>query len=532
MVSPESFWILVAWLAGLTTIIIFVVRLVQHDQDHERRQLSRKAWEEREAERDKERFLEDIDRYFPFVRAAVSKQVAAGHGAYQALVAALKETPGVRIGTTFYDLPAVLPLAERRKHLYVVGKTGMGKTSLLLNIIREDLEQGRGVGVIAPEAELFRDWLLPLVPENRVDDVIYFAPGNTNNSLTFNPLAIEPGDDQGRAAGELFAIFKRAIGDEGLGARMGPIVGNAFAMLTGRGGATLWDVKRLLEDAGYRRGIAADTDDQYLREFWLRTYESYPKGSHLPVINRLDQFLRPIPLRRALTHPTSSFSIRTCLANSQILFLDLSQLAPDAMLLLGQMLLSKFQIELMRRETMSAAERLPFYLVADEFETFSSAAESTWRDCLSRGRKYGLALALANQFPSQVPQALRDEIFGNVSSIVALSLGSKDAQAVRREFLEPPANGGPAQPISAAAFVGLKTGEAVCRLGGGALALRVSCTLPLAQPDREWGEVVRETSWRIFGSKPAPDPTPPPASGTTGSTETIPDSVIEDEVID
>lgn len=536
-------WIALFFWVFLPATVVLVILAVRHHQrraDVERRERARLEYEAREAERGKEQFLDDIDRYFPFVRGLFQERVDAGQGPEDAFVGALEEIPAVRIGTTFFNLPALLPLAERRKHLYVVGKTGSGKTSLLLNLIKEDLEQGRGVGVIAPEAELFRDWLLPLVPEERARHVVYFAPGNPDNPLTFNPLAIEPGDDRGRAGGELFAIFKRAIGDEGLGARMGPILGNAFAILTGRPGATLWDVKRLLEDSRFRSLVAADTEDPYLREFWLKTYESYPKGSHLPVINRLDQFLRPLPLRRALTHPTSSFSIRRVLAEGRILFFDLSGLAPDSMLLLGQMLLSKFQLELMRRESVPAEDRQPFYLFADEFQTFSGVAEGTWRELLSRGRRYGLALALANQYPGQLPQGLRDEIFGNVASMIALNLGSKDAQAVRGEFLDLPADGGPAQPVAPAALVGLKIGQAVARLGGGAYALRVNCAPPLPQPLRGWGESVREMSWKIYGVAPEPEgkaafytPVPPPAVQAAESTRPYrAGEDLEDEVID
>jgi len=387
----------------------------------------------------------------------------------------------------------------------------------------------RGVGVIAPELELFRDWLLPMIPERRLKHVVYFAPGDPDNPLTFCPFAIEPGEDRSRAAGDLYAIFRRAIGDEAMGARMAPIVANCFGVLVGRPHTTFWDVKRLLEDRKFRELIAAETDDPYMREFWLKTYESYPKGAHLPIINRLDQFLRPKALRKALTHPVSSFSIRQCLSEGLILLLDLSRLPPDAMLLLGQMLLSKFQIELMRREAVPLEERRPFYLFADEFQTFSGVSESTWRELLSRGRRYGLRLTLAHQYPGQLPHALRDEIFGNAGSMLALTLGFKDAQAVRGEFLEPSRDGRPAKPVPSSAFVSLRTGRGIARLGGGSYALRVTCTPPIPQPSREWGEVVRETSWRLYGNNTPP---PPTFSPNTASAATSSGPVEEDEVLD
>src|SRR5439155_14630173 len=135
---------------------------------------------------------------------------------------------GVLVGEV-WGVPALLPEEERQKHLYVVGKTGTGKTSLLLHLIEEDLKSGHGVGVIAPEAELFRDWLLPMIPDSREEDVIYFAPGNPKNPVTWNPLAVEEAAEQHRAAEELFAIFKRSVGEAEFGARMSPLLANAFA---------------------------------------------------------------------------------------------------------------------------------------------------------------------------------------------------------------------------------------------------------------------------------------------------------------
>src|SRR5207249_5097431 len=133
--------------------------------------------------------------------------------------------------------------------------------------------------VIRPEGEFFRERLLPLVPQGREDQVIYFAPGHPKNPLTFNPLALEPGEDPVRAAEDLFTIFKRTVSQDEFGARMQPIIQNAFAALVGRPGMTLWEVKRLLEDAAFRKDVIQSVDDPYVRAFWLDTYPRYPKGA-------------------------------------------------------------------------------------------------------------------------------------------------------------------------------------------------------------------------------------------------------------
>lgn len=492
-------WGLIALVVGVVIAGYRRIQRVREREDKARRQAAAEAYEKREQDHWHSLLLKDVNGYFPSLAPAFQESVDSGATPEDALFEVIAKTPGVVVGTA-WGVPALLPQQDRQKHLYVVGKTGTGKTSLLLNLIKADLEAGRGVGVIAPEAELFRDWLLPMIPEGREEEVIYFAPGNPKNPVTFNPLAVEDEEDRGRAAEELFSIFKRSVGEAEFGARMTPLLGNAFACLVGRPGATLWDVKRMLEDGSFRADVLKSVPDDYLRDFWETTFPQYPKGSHIPIVNRLDQFLRPLQVRQALCNPSSSFSFRRALDEGQILLLDLSGLAPDSMLLLGQMLLSKFQLELMRREVLTQAERSPYYLYADEFQAFAGVAEGTWRELFSRGRRYGLALTLAHQYPSQLPEGLRDEIFGNVASLVAFNLSAKDAQAVRKELLDRPALPVEAPPVSLEALVTLRTGQAIARLGSGAYALRVHTTEPIPEPLALRGESVRSISWERHGT--------------------------------
>ena len=495
-----------------------LLRYHQRRLDEDRRAAAHEAYKANESERNKELFLDEVDCYFPYLKQAFRDGLSNGQAPEDAFLDALYEVPATDIGTTMYGLPARLPLAERNKHLYVVGKTGSGKTSLLLHLIRDDLVAGRGLCVIAPETELFRDWLLPLVPEGRTDSVVYFAPGNPDNLVTFNPLALEPGDDRGRSSGELLAIFRSALGDAELGARMTPILGNIFSVLLNRPDSTLWDVPRLLVDAPFREAVARATKDPYVREFWLATFPSYPKGAHLPILNRLDQFLRPQAVRQALCHPVSTLSIRKALRSQGILFFDLSRLDPASMLLVGQMLLSKFQLELMRREDVTEEERTSFHLYADEFQTFAGIAEGTWRELLSRGRRYGLALTLAHQHPSQLPRGLQDEILGNVASIVAFSLSAKDAEVVRKELLELPASTEPARPVAREAVVRLRVGEALARLGGGSFTVPLKGLEPFEKPPQVRGERTAARSWQRFGIPLATRAAPAPFR-TSGKVE-------------
>ncbi len=478
---------------------VAVIRYRQTRADTARRERTRLDYEARQQEQEREQFFAEVERFFPWLGEPLRERVDEGEAPEDAFWQTLAEAPASELGTTIYGLPALLPLAERSKHLYIVGKTGSGKTSLLLHLIREDLEAGCGVAVIAPEAELFRDWLLPIVPSERADEVIYFAPGHANNLITFNPLAIDPSADPRRATGTILTIFKRAFGDDDFGARAAPIVGNALACLTALPSPTLWDFKRLLVDQAFRERTLANVSDPYVREFWASTYPSYPKGAHLPILNRLDQLLRPAAIRQAFCHPTSSFSIRRVIDGQGILFVDLSHLDPETMTLLGQLFLSAFQLELMRREEVPEDERLPFHLYTDEFQSFASAAESTWRELLSRGRRYGLSLTLAHQHPSQLSTDLQEEILGNVASIVAFGLSAKDAYALRREFLEEDPRDLSLRSVAEETLVDLKVGHAVARLGGGALAMPLDALPPQDRPNQAAGAAVCARSWQLYG---------------------------------
>ncbi len=495
------FW-LVVLAGGIAIFVALVMR--RKSADEARREEKAVAYEEHLRKNDEDRSLRDLDRYFPALAPRWKQLVEEGADVAEAFHQAVDETPGVVVGRAF-GVPALLVNEERRKHLYVTGRTGSGKTTLLLNLINADLKAGHGVGVIAPEGDLFRDWLLPLVPDERIDDVIYFAPGDPKSRITFNPLSVEDGDDKPHAAEELLSIFKRSVGEDEIGARMAPILGNAFALLTGRPGATLWDVKRLVEDVKYREEVAATAEDEYVREFWLKTYSSFPKGSHVPIVNRLDRFLRPPAVRAAVCHPMTSFSLRRVLAEGQILLVDLSRLPPDSMMLLGEMLLSKFQVELMRREALQEEDRTPFYLYVDEFGDVGHLSEDTWRALLSRGRRRGLALTLAHQHPTQIAEALHREIVGNAASLIAFASSAKDAESLRKEFLEC-TFGGDVRPVGPEAFVTLKQGKAIARLGTGAFAIPLKTDGPFDKPPAWHGEKVKEASWHQFGASPFDKP--------------------------
>lgn len=393
-----------------------------------------------------------------------------------------------------------LPLENRRRHLVVFGKTGSGKSTFLEHLIEQNARQGHGVAVISPEGELFRDRVLNLIPEERHHDVIYCAPSNPQNAVTFNPLALEPGDDAIQAADDLFGILKRTLQEDSLGPQMKPLLQNALAALVGREGATLFDVNRLFEDSAFRADVLRD-GDYYVRDYWTKTFPGLRKNAALPIKYRLDQFFRTPKLRRTLCNPAPGLSIRQALRDNKILLLDLFGLNEEQLLLMGQLLLSKFQLELLRREV-SGEKAPPYFLYCDEFQSFAGMAPGLWRGLLSRGRKYGLALTLANQFPGQLPTGVRDEIFGNVNSIVSFELGGSDANVVRKELLrrEVKKDTVTMEPVPVADLLELSVGQAMARLGGGK-AIRIETLPPLSLENEIAGELAA-ASWARYGSPP------------------------------
>ncbi len=503
----------------VVSFAVGLARGVQHRRDVDRRAADRRAYKNRHGAEQRERaraaVAQLVEHYFPFLRARFDADTTDDADPRDRLNALLRQSDGVQLGMTSIGFPAVLPTAERRKHLLVLGKSGFGKTTIMLALLQADLKAGRGICVAGAESELFRD-LLGLVPPARARDVIYFKPADPSCTLSWNPVELEEGDDRALAAGELFSIFKRAVGEDSIGARADAILSSAFAVLIGRHGATLWSVARLLEDEAYRSMILADIDDPYLQQFWTKTFPEYPAGAILPISNRLNQFLRQPTLRAALCHPLSSFSIREALANQRVLFFDLGGLDPDASKLVAMMLLSKFQLELMRREAMPESERKSVFVHLDEFHTLASSAgaEGTWRELLARGRRYGLAMHLFTQHPNQLPKSLQHEIFGNTSSMVALNLSAADAAVVRRELLVPVAAGG-IKPVSAEDLISSAVGEGYARLGSGACALSVKFAPPIDKPDPRAGELIREASWKTYAAAPVPFlPEPVPAAGS------------------
>jgi hypothetical protein len=346
--------------------------------------------------------------------------------------------PGIVLGVNTIN-PAIeikLPVTLRDRHCYIIGKSGSGKTNLIRNMVFQDFAQGGGIGIIAPEQELLTEEIMPYVPENRIDDVVYFNPSDTLSPIPFNPLFLADGEDIDLKVDDNLTIFKRLMGETQ--ARMDEILRQSLYALMERRDATLLDIEKLLSrtDDTFRQEIIRTSDDEQTRYFFESTYPSFPKDAHLPITTRINRLVRPKMVRTLLCQPGQCFNFRNAMDEGKILLFNLSDglIGQQTAELLGQLIVSKLQLAAMSRMDIPKAARRPFYLYMDEFQTFTGVNETSYEKMLSRARKYELCLILAHQQSGQIPKLLMREILGNVSTMIAFNISHVDATMFNQEF--------------------------------------------------------------------------------------------------
>ena len=484
-----------------------IARRMWRDHDAQRRTTARASYEERQraeqADRSEVALRKRLDSFYPYLRADVAARVESGASPQGALRESILSTPGVRLGTNHLGLPVLLPSAFRTRHVALVGKSGYGKSSVMIRMIQQDFLSGQAVIVVCPEREIFEEHLLGLVPDSRIPDTLYLAPGRTT-AITFNPHLLEPGDEPSRLAAELFSVIKRAVGEDGsLGSRSDPLLANSNALIIGRPDASLAAVRRILTDEQYRKNAVDRTADPYLRDYWTRVYPQYPSGAETPLLNRLDVFLRNRTIRDVLTNRVSSVSLRSVIEKRQILLADLSGLSPEDMRLFGELLIAKLQIELVRLERIPSRDRKPTSIYVDEAPAVIGTSRESWSAALSRGRKYGGAITVGLQHSAQIG-GLRQDLFGNTSCLLVFNVAATDAAILRRELLMPTSDGS-IRPVAAENLISLDVGEAYGRIGTGSCSVKIAFDKPIPEQDRERTALVRDTSWKLFAAPPIPD---------------------------
>ncbi|MFA6130501.1 MAG: type IV secretion system DNA-binding domain-containing protein [Candidatus Omnitrophota bacterium] len=324
---------------------------------------------------------------------------------------------------------------DRRYHMYVVGKTGVGKSTLLLNMVNQDIKNGEGMALLDPHGDLVEK-ALKVIPESRIKDLIYFNPQHKEQSLYFNPLEVLNHSESHLVVSSLVSVFKKIWADS-WGPRLEYILRNALSTLVEFSGATLLDLQRILRDRDFRLKVIDRLKNEQLKNFWLNEFEKYSPSFQQeavsPIQNKIGQFLNNPILKGIVSRSKSSFNLREIMDSGKILLVNLSKgkIGEDSASLLGAMLIAKMGLSALSRQDIPEEKRKDFYLYVDEFQSF---ATSSFADILSEARKYHLNLILANQYLDQIDEKVRGSIFGNVGTIISFKVGLEDAKFLAEEF--------------------------------------------------------------------------------------------------
>lgn len=324
---------------------------------------------------------------------------------------------------------------DRRHHVYVIGKTGMGKTTLLRNLIVQHIAAGHGVGLIDPHGDLAEE-LLSHLPPQRADHLVYFNPGDRDFPVGLNLFANVAPEDRHLTASGIVGAFK-SIWSDSWGPRLEYILYNALVALLDCPNTTLLGVNRLLTDPAYRAWVVNQVRDPFVRAFWADEFESYDprfqREAIAPIQNKLGQFLLTPIVRNILGQVRRKVSFPFIMDNQRIFIANLSQgrVGRDKANLLGCILTTQFQLAALSRTNQPEHCRKDFYLFIDEFQNFTTDA---FASILAEARKYRLCLTLSHQYTEQLPLPVRQAVFGNVGTLISFRIGHTDAEILHKEF--------------------------------------------------------------------------------------------------
>ena len=336
-------------------------------------------------------------------------------------------------------VPFGIKAKDRTKHFYVIGKTGMGKSTLLENMAVQDIKNGEGLAFIDPHGGT-AEKLLDYIPKERIKDVLYFAPFDMEYPISFNVMEDVGADKRHLVVNGLMSTFEK-IWVDAWSARMAYILNNTLLALLEFPNSTLLGVNRMLADKEYRKAIIANISDPSVKSFWIDEFGKYTErfaAEATPAIqNKIGQFTSNPLIRNIIGQPKSAFDIRKMMDERKIIIINLSKgrVGEGNANLLGSMLITRIYLAAMSRADVPAREmeKLPnFYLYVDEFQSF---ANKSFENILSEARKYKLNLTIAHQYVEQMEEEVRDAVFGNVGTTVAFRVGPLDAELLEKIFM-------------------------------------------------------------------------------------------------
>ena len=326
---------------------------------------------------------------------------------------------------------------DRMRHMYLIGKSGTGKSSLFKTMLIQDIANGAGVGLLDPHGELAED-ILDYIPEHRIKDVIIIDPSDTTRPVGLNFLELQDQSQKNLMASALVSAIKIHF-DYSWGPRLEYLLNYAILTLLEVPGTTMLGITRLLDDQNYQKYILHKVKDPMILEFWEKEYKAMRGNQRLvteavaPIQNKVNRFLASTTIRNILSQRHSTVDLWDAMNTSKIVIMNLSKgkVGEDNANLLGALLVSRIQFMALQRAKLSREERKPFYLYVDEFQNFTTGS---FESILSESRKYGLGLYLTHQYTSQLPENLLNAVYGNVGTIASFSLGAPDAREMEREY--------------------------------------------------------------------------------------------------
>jgi hypothetical protein len=326
---------------------------------------------------------------------------------------------------------------DRRRHIYIIGKTGMGKSTLLENMVFSDIQAGKGLAVVDPHGDL-ADAVLNFIPASRTNDVVIFDPADRDFPVAFNMLEnIDPALNTIVCSG-LIGIFKK-IYAESWGPRLEHILRNTILALLEYPNTTMLGIPRILQDYDFRVRVVRKITDPIVKSFWINEFEKMEPRQRIeaisPILNKVGQFLSSPIIRNILGQSRSAVDFRFAMDHKKIVVVNLSKgkIGEDTSSLIGAMIITKFQLDAMSRANIPEKERIDFHLYVDEFQNFATDSFAT---ILSEARKYKLNLTMANQYIAQMPEEVRDAVFGNVGTILSFQVGFDDAEYLSGQYGE------------------------------------------------------------------------------------------------
>lgn len=385
--------------------------------------------------------------------------------------------PAISQAGVFVGDGVEVPYESRLTHVYILGKSGMGKSTLLTNMIRQDILNAKGVAVIDPHGDLI-DRVIAYIPKSRVKDVVYFDPAKS--PIGINAFAYSDEAEKGLVAEDLFILFRRLTGEGGV--RMDAILKRAIQLLLEIPGSVFYDIYRLFTDDRFRFALAQRAQDADLKEFWTNIWTRYPHpATEEPLITRMMEFSTK-PYLRATTACTSPLNFFDVIQKKQIFLGRIAKhdIGATTSAVLGALLVSQFQVAAFRQGKLHPSKRVPFYLFIDEFQNFKSSA---FNEIITEARKYQLGLTVANQRLGDLDEQTRAAVRGGVETSFYFRPYDEDAQAIAKTLGKFPVE----------SLLDLEKFQAVVRQGKASTAEKVYIDIPPEPGKGQLAEIIDHT---------------------------------------